>query len=90
MTQPTRKDVMRPYEYLGIAAAIGVFCGLIILATTRDVLVTIIGFGVIFILALLTLALLAIAMKPGEAEQEELDERSGGVLRKNDGSADAH
>ena len=90
MNQPTRKDVMRPFELLGIAGAIAVFCGLIILATTRDLLVTAIGFGVIFILALLTLALLALVMKPGDAEQSELDERPNGVLRKNDGSSNPH
>lgn len=90
MNQPTRKDVMRPFEYLGIAGAIAVFCGLIFLATTRDVLVTIIGFGVIFILALLTLALLALVMKPGDAEQTELDERNEGVLRKKDGPVNPH
>jgi hypothetical protein len=66
MTTPSRRDMMRPFEYLAM------FSALIILATTRDLLFTVIGFGIIFILALMTLALLALAMKPDDAELSDL------------------
>ncbi|MCW4385783.1 hypothetical protein OH146_08340 [Salinibacterium sp. SYSU T00001] len=75
MQQPSRRDVMRPYEYLAIAAAIALFCGLIFLATTRDIVIAVVGAGVIFILALVTLALLALAMKPDDKELTDLEEQ---------------
>lgn len=73
MTQPSRKDRMRPVEYLLLAGGIALFSGLITLLTTRDIIVTSIIFGVIFILALMTLALLALAMKPDDAELDDID-----------------
>ncbi|MBF0672257.1 MAG: hypothetical protein IR160_06710 [Salinibacterium sp.] len=75
MSQPSRKDVMRPYEYLGIAAVLALFCGIIALATTRDPIVAAIGFGAVFILALMTLALLAMAIKPDEKELSDLEDQ---------------
>lgn len=80
MTTPSRRDMMRPFEYLAIAGGIALFSALIILATTRDLLFTVIGFGIIFILALMTLALLALAMKPDDAELSDLrdQEHDGG------------
>ena len=76
MTQPSRKDRMRPLEYLLMAGGIALFSGLIALMVTRDVLIAIVGFGVVFILALLTLALLALAMKPDDAELGDIDEQN--------------
>jgi Na+/melibiose symporter-like transporter len=73
MTQPSRKDRMRPAEYLLLAGGIALFSGLVTLMTTRDFVVTAIVFGIIFILALMTLALLALAMKPDDAELKDLD-----------------
>lgn len=73
MTQPSRKDIMRPYEYLAIAGGIALFSALIAFATTRDIVVTLIGAGGIFILALMTLALLALAMKPDENEIHDIE-----------------
>lgn len=73
MTKPTRKDRMRPFEYLLLAAGFALFAGLITLMSTRDVVVAIIFFGIVFILALMTLALLALAMKPDDAELHDID-----------------
>jgi len=73
MTQPSRKDRMRPIEYLLFAGGIALFSGLVTLLTTRDIIVTVIIFGIIFILGLMTLALLALAMKPDAAELNDID-----------------
>ncbi|QEE60141.1 hypothetical protein FVA74_00140 [Salinibacterium sp. dk2585] len=75
MSQPSRKDVMRPYEYLAIAAVLALFSGIVALATTRDPIVAIIGFGAVFILTLMTLALLAMAIKPDEKELSDLEDQ---------------
>lgn len=76
MTKPSRKDRLRPLEYLLMAGGFALFSALVTLMVTRDPLVTVISFGVVFILALLTLALLALAMKPDEAELNDLEEQN--------------
>lgn len=76
MTKPSRKDVMRPYEYLSIAGVLAVFSALITLMATRDPLVTVIAFGVVFIIALMSLALLALAIKPDDNELTDLDDQN--------------
>jgi hypothetical protein len=85
MTQPSRKDIMRPYEYLAIAGGIALFSGLIALMTTRDPIIAIIGFGAVFIIALMTLALLALAMKPDDKELSDLEDQER--QRRGDNSA---
>ncbi|TQL46574.1 hypothetical protein FB562_2098 [Homoserinimonas aerilata] len=72
-TQPSRKDRMRPLEYLLIGGGISVFSGLITLMVTRDIEITAIVTGIIFILSMMTLALLALAMKPDSAELDDID-----------------
>lgn len=72
MTKPSRKDVMRPYEYLAIAGVLALFSGIVAFATTRDPLIALIGFGVIFIIVLMTIALLAMAVKPDDKELDDL------------------
>jgi hypothetical protein len=73
MTKPSRKDVMRPYEYLAIAAGIALFSGIVIFATTRDLVIAGVGLGIIFIITLMSLALLALAMKPSDSELSDLE-----------------
>lgn len=76
MTEPSRKDLMRPYEYLAIAGGIALFSGVIMFMTTRDIVLSAIGLGIIFIIALMSLALLALAMKPDDAELTDLEQQS--------------
>lgn len=85
MTQPSRKDRMRPLEYLLLAGGFALFSGIVTLLTTRDLVVTAIIFGIIFIIALMTLALLALAMKPDDAELNDIDAQN-----KAEGGHDPH
>jgi hypothetical protein len=85
MTKPSRKDVMRPYEYLAIAAGIALFSGIVIFATTRDLVIAGVGLGIIFIITLMSLALLALAMKPSDSELNDLEAQS-----RNDDGPSAH
>jgi uncharacterized membrane protein YgaE (UPF0421/DUF939 family) len=72
MTEPTRRDRFRPAELVILSLVIAAFGGLL----------TLIVFGIIFILTLMTIALLVMAVKPDDAEKQELDEQNGGVLRR--------
>ncbi|HNP16525.1 MAG: hypothetical protein KF739_09170 [Cryobacterium sp.] len=76
MHTPTLRDRLRPLELLSISAIIGAFTGLVILFTTREWWLAGIGFGVAFILAIMTIALLALSAKPNADELDDLDEQN--------------
>jgi hypothetical protein len=71
--KPSRRDVLRPAEYVGGAAIAAIFTGFITLVVTRDWTLTLIAAGGVFIVVLVVLALLAMAMKPDATESAELD-----------------
>jgi hypothetical protein len=75
MDAPSLRDRLRPLELLGLSAVIGVFTGLVLLLTTREWWLAAIGFGVAFILAVMTIALLALSAKPNDDERLDLDEQ---------------
>ena len=70
--KPSRRDVLRPVEYVGGAALAAIFVGVIAIVTTRDFPLTIIAAGGVFIVVLVVLALLAMTVKPDAAETAEL------------------
>ncbi|MRG59020.1 ABC transporter ATP-binding protein [Agromyces sp. CFH 90414] len=72
--QPSRREVLRPAEYVGGAAIAAIFVGVITLAGTRDWTITLIGAGAVFIVVLVVLALLQMAVKPDASERAELDQ----------------
>lgn len=73
--RPSLRERLRPAELLTVSGVIAAFSGLIVLMATRDWVITSIGFGVVFILAVLTTALLALSAKPDEAELKDLEEQ---------------
>lgn len=77
--QPSRREMLRPAEYVGGAAIAAIFVGLITLMVTRDWTLTLIGTGGVFIIVLVVLALLQMAIKPDAAERAELTENEGTV-----------
>ncbi|MHA6669699.1 hypothetical protein ACX3O0_12600 [Homoserinimonas sp. A447] len=89
MTEPTRRDRFRPAELIGLSAIIALFGGLVTLMSTRDLVLALIFFGIIFILTLMTIALLVMAIKPDQAEEQDLEEQNRGVLRQPRGRKDA-
>ncbi|MFO7689538.1 MAG: hypothetical protein R6W83_03145 [Cryobacterium sp.] len=74
--QPSRSDRLKPLELIGISAVMALFVGLTILLTTRDVILSSIGFGVTFILALVTIAMLVMSIKPNASERDDLEEQN--------------
>lgn len=72
--RPSRRDVLRPVEYVGGAAVAAVFTAFIVFLTTRDWNLTLITAGGVFIVVLVVLALLAMTVKPSASETAELDD----------------
>jgi predicted lysophospholipase L1 biosynthesis ABC-type transport system permease subunit len=72
--KPSRRDVLRPVEYVGGAAIAAIFTGAIVLMVTRDWPLSLVFTGAAFIAVLVVLALLAMTIKPDAAESAELDE----------------
>lgn len=75
--QPTRRQQLKPFEYLAFAGAAGVFIGLIVLMTVRDVVLALVFGGVGFIITLLLIATLMLAVKPKGRSSADLDRRDG-------------
>ncbi len=70
--KPSRRDVLRPVEYVGGAALAAVFVGVIALVTTREFPLAVVAAGGAFIVVLVVLALLAMGGTPDAAETAEL------------------
>ncbi|WP_394553659.1 ABC transporter ATP-binding protein [Agromyces sp. MMS24-JH15] len=75
--KPSRREILRPAEYVGGAAIAAIFVGVITLFGTRDWTITLIATGGVFIIVLMVLALLTMAMKPDASEQAELRDDDG-------------
>jgi hypothetical protein len=75
MVVPTMRDRMRPAELLGLSAVFGAFAGLVVLMTTRDIILAVIFFGIAFIVSVVVIAMLVLAMKPNPGEKIELAEQ---------------
>jgi hypothetical protein len=78
MSEPTRRERFRPAELIGLSAVVALFGGLVTLMSTRDLVLALIFFGVIFVLTLVTIALLVMAIKPNADEKHDLDEQDRG------------
>ncbi len=73
MTAPSRQDRLRPLEFIVLSAIIAVFIGLVVLLSTREVILALVFFGVTFIVSLVMIAMLSLAVKPGAAEKIDLE-----------------
>lgn len=76
MTTPTKKDRVRPLELLALATGFAVFAGLVVLMSTRDVVLSLIFFGLAFIVVLVGLAMLTLATRPTGDELLDIDEQN--------------
>jgi VIT1/CCC1 family predicted Fe2+/Mn2+ transporter len=60
--KPSRRDRFRPAELIGLSFVVGLFAGLVVLLTTRDLVLAVIFLGVAFIVSLLLFAMLALVV----------------------------
>jgi hypothetical protein len=73
---PSLRDRMRPAEFVGIAAVLALFVGLIVLMSTREPILSLVFFGIAFIVTLVVLALFVLGMKPDADEKRDLAEQN--------------
>ncbi|HEY8913426.1 hypothetical protein [Lacisediminihabitans sp.] len=78
MTTPSRQDRLKPLEFIVLSAIISVFIGLVVLLSTRQPVLSLVFFGIAFIVTLVTIAMLSLAVKPDEAEKIDLGEQDKG------------
>jgi hypothetical protein len=76
--EPTRKERLRPVELIVMSAILALFTGLITLLATREIILSSVGFGVAFIVALVVLAMLSLSFKPNAGEIEDIEEQDRG------------
>lgn len=76
--QPSRREILKPVELLLFAAVAGIFMGLIVLMSTRDIAFALIGLGVAFIVTLVGIAMFSLSVKPGDLERKDIDEQNSG------------
>ncbi|WP_210479980.1 hypothetical protein [Naasia sp. SYSU D00948] len=58
--KPSRRERFRPAELIGLSLAVGLFAGLVVLITARDIGLAVIFLGVAFIVSLVAFAMLAL------------------------------
>lgn len=73
--QPSRREVMRPAELVGGSAIVALFAGVIMLIGARSWMLAGIGFGVVFIVALVVTALFVQSLKPSDDEKADIAEQ---------------
>ncbi|WP_440709236.1 hypothetical protein [Herbiconiux sp. YIM B11900] len=74
MNQPSRRDRLKPVELLVLSAILSLFVGLTVLLATREVVLSLIFFGVAFIVVLVVMAMFSLSIKPNDTEQLEIDD----------------
>ncbi|MCS5717409.1 hypothetical protein N1027_04575 [Herbiconiux sp. CPCC 205763] len=74
MNEPSRRDRLKPVELLVLSAVMSLFVGLVVLLSTRELILSAIFFGVAFIVSLVILAMFSLSIKPNDAEQHEIDD----------------
>jgi protein-S-isoprenylcysteine O-methyltransferase Ste14 len=76
VAKPSRKDRTRPVELLVLSGVMAVFTGLIVLMSTRDIVLSLIFLGIAFIVVLVVLAMLVLAVRPDGEELTDIDEQN--------------
>lgn len=67
---PSRRDRLKPLELVGFSAVLAVFTGLVVLLTTRDIVLALIFLGVAFIVVVMVVALVGLGGKPSAEDDE--------------------
>jgi hypothetical protein len=75
VSTPSRRDRTRPLELLALSGGLAIFTGLVVLMSTRDIVLSLIFTGIAFIVGLVVLAMLALAVRPDGEEKLDLDEQ---------------
>jgi hypothetical protein len=71
VTEPTRRERLRPVELIGMSAIIGIAFGVITYFATRDLLVAVEVLGGAFIVSLVVFAMFLLAVTPRRDGDDE-------------------
>lgn len=69
-TTPTRRDRLKPAELLGFSGVLAIFAGLVVLMSSRQIVLALVFMLIAFILSLVVVALLGLGGKPSEEDNE--------------------
>ncbi|MEY4532962.1 MAG: hypothetical protein RI926_731 [Actinomycetota bacterium] len=75
MSTPTLRDRMKPVELLLVSAVLGLFTGVVVLMSSRDLILSSISFGAVFIVCLVSMAMFVLAIKPNKKELLDIEEQ---------------
>lgn len=67
---PSRRDRLKPLELLGFSGVLAVFAGLIVLMSSRSLMLTVIFTVIAFVVSLVFVALLGLGGKPSDEDLE--------------------
>lgn len=76
MSTPTLRDRMKPIELLLVSAVLGLFTGAVVLMSSRDLILSSISFGAVFIISLVSMAMFVLAIKPNKKELLDIEEQN--------------
>lgn len=71
MNEPTRRDKLRPIEYVMLSGVMALFGGLVVLMVTRDLIFAFVGSGIVFVLVIIAIAMLLLAVSPNSTPDGE-------------------
>jgi predicted ferric reductase len=66
---------MRPFELIGVALVVGIFVGLVVLMSTRNLTEAAVWLGITFIVVLVLAATVVLMIRPGAQEIDDMKER---------------
>jgi len=66
---------MKPVELLLVSAVLGLFTGVVVLMSSRDLILSSISFGAVFIVCLVSMAMFVLAIKPNKKELLDIEEQ---------------
>lgn len=75
MSTASRKDRTRPVELLALSGILGLFAGLVVFMSTREIVLALVFLGISFIVSLVVLAMLSLAVQPTGEEKSDLAEQ---------------
>ena len=79
-TQPTKRERLKPLELLLISGLMGLFTGLIVLMSSRDLILSATWFGLTFIITVVVMAMFVLAAKPNKNELLDIEEQNANEI----------
>lgn len=75
---PSRRDRLKPVEYIAFAGSIGIFSALVVMLVIREPVHALVVGGIAFIVSLVVIATLTLAMQPPKPEDRDDDDQRRG------------